>query len=221
MVSPVIDPSTGAVLAEGHLWPGSELEWDVIGGPQPLGLAVSGLKNVAYGGAWDPNSFTPADIELADKADDDLMDSNNANLKPFFDRGGKLLMWHGWADQQVTPQTSTIYFSNVLKTVGPSAEDSIALFMLPGVYHCGGGPGPDRFDRMAALEQWVESGRKPTRIVASHLTNGVVDRTRPLCPFGQVARWNGSGSTDDENNFACVAEETDTSFRPWPSAPRQ
>ena len=222
MVSPVKDPKTGAVIFEGHLWPGSELEWDVLGGPQPLGIAVSGLKNVAYGGTkWDPDGFTAADIETADRSDRDLLDSSNPNLKPYFDRGGKLLMWHGWADPQVTPQTSTIYFTNVLKTVGKKAGDSIALFMLPGVYHCGGGPGPDRFDRMAALEQWVEGGRKPTRIVASHQTNGTVDRTRPLCPFGQVARWNGSGSTDDEKNFSCAAETVDTSVRPGQSAPRR
>ena len=94
-------------------------------------------------------------------------------------------MWHGWADPQVTPQNSTIYFKNVLATVGRQAEASIALFMLPGVYHCQGGPGTDRFDRMAAIEQWVEHGRKPTRIIASRIRDGKVDRTRPLCPFGR------------------------------------
>ena len=222
IVSPVTHPTTGAVLFEGHLWPGAELEWDTIGGPKPLANAVTAVRNVVFNDpSWDPATFTAADIDLADRADKDILDSNNANLKPFFDRGGKLLMWHGWADPQVTPQTSTIYFTNVLKTVGRTAEDSIALFMLPGVYHCGGGPGPDRFDRMAAIEQWVEGGRKPTRIVASHQTNGSVDRTRPLCPFGEVARWNGTGSTDEEKNFSCVAETVDTSVRLAPSAPRR
>jgi len=85
--------------------------------------------------------------------------------------------------------------------------------MLPGVYHCQGGPGPDRFDRMAAIESWVERGTKPTRIVASHQTNGKIDRTRPLCPFGQVARWNGTGNTNDEANFSCVEEIVDTTVR--------
>jgi feruloyl esterase len=210
MVSPLKHPTTGAVLFEGHLWPGAELEWDTIGGPEPLTNAVTALRNIVHDGdkSWDPRTFNiDTDVEQAARADKGLLRSDNANLKPFFDRGGKLIMWHGWADGQVTPQNSTIYYNNVLKTVGRQAEDSIALFMLPGVYHCQGGPGPDTFDRMAALEQWVEQGRKPTRIIASKVQDGKIVRTRPLCPFGQVAKWNGTGSTDDAANFACVAEE--------------
>lgn len=215
MVSPVRHPDTGAVLFEGHLWPGAELRWETIGGPQPLNNAITALKNIAFSDrSWDPNQFNPAtDIELADRADGDLLDSNDVNLKPYFDRGGKLLLWHGWADPQVTPQNATIYYTQVRSTVGPAADASMALFMLPGVYHCQGGPGPDRFDRMAALEQWVERGQKPTRLVASRIRDGKVDRTRPLCPFGQVARWNGTGSTDDHTNFSCVAETMGTSVR--------
>ncbi|MGH9197270.1 MAG: tannase/feruloyl esterase family alpha/beta hydrolase [Acidimicrobiia bacterium] len=102
--------------------------------------------------------------------------------------------------------TTIIYFNNVLKTVGAEAEGSIALFMLPGVLHCGGSPGPDTFDRMAAMSRWVEQGHKPARIVASHLTDGKVDRTRPLCPFGQVARYTGAGDTNDAANFSCQTE---------------
>lgn len=213
MVSPLQHPTTGAVLFEGHLWPGAELEWDTIGGREPLENAVRALKNITFQNdpAWGPQKFNIAtDVDLADRLDNGLLASNNFNLKPFFDRGGKLLMWHGWADPQVTPQTSTIYYNNVLRTVGKSAENSIALFMLPGVYHCQGGPGTDTWDKAAVLDQWVEQGKKPARIIASHLTNGTVDKTRPICPFGQVAKYKGTGDTNDAANFSCSAEAMDT-----------
>ena len=77
--------------------------------------------------------------------------------------------------------------------------------MAPGMGHCGGGEGPNTFDMVDALERWVEQGTAPDRIVASHLTNGKVDRTRPLCPYPQVAQYKGSGSTDDAANFVCTA----------------
>ena len=208
LTSPLKHPITGEVLFEGHLWPGSELEWDTLGGPEPLDNALRRIKNITYKDPkWDPVQFdTATDVALADRIDGGLLASNNFDLKPYFGKGGKLIIWHGWSDPQVTPQNSIIYFDRVMRAVGPSARNSVELFMLPGVSHCGGGPGPDTFDRMTPLVQWVEQGRKPTRIVASRVENGKVVRTRPLCPFGQVAKWKGSGSTDDEANFSCVAE---------------
>ena len=208
LTSPLKHPITGEVLFEGHLWPGSELEWDTLGGPEPLDNALRRIKNITYKDPdWDPVQFdTATDVALADRIDGGLLASNNFDLKPFFGKGGKLIMWHGWSDPQVTPQNSIIYFDRVIRAVGPSARNSMELFMLPGVSHCGGGSGPDTFDRMTPLVQWVEQGRKPTRIVASRVESGTVVRTRPLCPFGQVAKWKGSGSTDDEANFSCVAE---------------
>jgi len=81
----------------------------------------------------------------------------------------------------------------------------VRLFLAPGMGHCAGGDGPDTFDKVNALENWVERGQAPTRLEASHRTNGTVDRTRPLCAYPQVARYSGTGSIDDAANFVCKA----------------
>src|SRR5262249_29219354 len=95
------------------------------------------------------------------------------------------------------------------KTMGgpEKTKDFFRLFMAPGMGHCSGGPGPNQFDALGALEQWVEKGVAPDKLIASHVTNGQVDRTRPLCPDPQVARWKGTGSSDEAANFSCVAPE--------------
>jgi len=134
------------------------------------------------------------------------LNSSSTDLKAFFDRGGKLLMYHGWTDTQVTPLNSINYFQKVVSRFGPqSVGTSIQLYMVPGMNHCNGGSGPDVFNKVAALEQWMETGTAPEKIVASHFTTLTMDRTRPLCTFGRVAKWTGSGSSDDAWNFSCVA----------------
>jgi feruloyl esterase len=75
--------------------------------------------------------------------------------------------------------------------------------MAPGMAHCGGGEGPNQFDMVSALGQWVEKGKAPEQILATHVTNGQPDRTRPLCPYPKVAQYKGSGSIDDAANFVC------------------
>ena len=101
-----------------------------------------------------------------------------------------------------------------MKTVGRGAAGtSIQLYMVPGMNHCQGGPGTDTFDKMGAIESFVSTGKAPARITASHLTSGTVDKTRPLCPYGQVAKWKGTGSTDEAAYFACVAEAAVTKSR--------
>jgi feruloyl esterase len=192
------------------LQPGTEMGWATLAGPEPLGLALDGMRYVVFKDpTWTIKQFNPeTDFEKAIDADSkNVLSLTDPNLKPYFSRGSKLLVYHGWADPQVPAQNTVKYFGEVLKTVGQSAAgSSMQLYMVPGMGHCQGGPGTDTFDKMGAIESFVATGKAPAQIVASHLTAGKVDRTRPLCPFGQVAKWKGTGSTDEAANFSCVAE---------------
>jgi feruloyl esterase len=134
-----------------------------------------------------------------------LLNATDTDLAPFRARGGKILMYYGWADPALNPMMGVRYFEAVTKTMGPSTGEFFRLFMMPGVFHCAGGVGPDRADMLTTLARWVEEGAAPARIVASRLEAGKVARTRPLCPYPQVARYSGTGSLDDAANFTCGA----------------
>jgi Tannase and feruloyl esterase len=208
LIEPVKHPKTGAVVFPALLQPGSELGWATLAGPQPINTVQDAFKYIVFKDPnWDWRRFNAAsDIDLTISSDNGVINSAESNLQPFFSRGGKLLIYQGWADQQVAAMNAVNYFKGVAKATGKSSEaNSIQLYMVPGMGHCAGGPGTDTFDKIAAMEQWIDKGLAPDKIIASHVTNGAVDRTRPLCPYGKVAKWNGSGSTDDAANFACVA----------------
>jgi Tannase and feruloyl esterase len=204
--SSVINPRTRQEIFPGHE-PGSELGWNTMAGPQPFNLGFDLFKYVVFEDPnWDFRTFNfDSDMDRTAKAGDAILNALDPNLKAFLGRGGKILQYHGWSDPQISPRSSVNYYNSVLDTMGGAGKvkDSYRLFMVPGMAHCGGGEGTSEFDMFAALEQWVETSKAPDRIEASRVRDGRVDRTRPLCPYPQVAVYNGTGSTDDAANFTC------------------
>jgi Tannase and feruloyl esterase len=134
-----------------------------------------------------------------------LLDARDPDLSEFKSRGGKIVMYFGWADTALSPMMGIDYYEKVTAKIGPATRDFYRLFMVPGMFHCRGGFGPHRFDAMTPLINWVESGAQPQRIEASLVEEGKTVRTRPLCPYPEVARYNGAGNIDDAANFACRA----------------
>lgn len=187
--------------------PGSEMTWGATAGAQPFAIPVDFYKYFVFSNAdWD---WKTLDLDKHVAAGDEkfgaLMNAVDPDLSAFKKRGGKLIMYHGWNDQLIQPYNSIDYFTSVQKKLGTKDTDDFArLFMVPGMTHCAGGVGPNSFDTVTALEQWVEQDTKPAQLVASHRgTSGDVDRTRPLCPYPQVATYKGSGSIDDASSFTC------------------
>ena len=134
-----------------------------------------------------------------------LGDAKDPDLSAFRSSGGKLIMTYGWADQILQPMMGVNYYEAVMAKNGRSTPEFARLFMMPGVAHCGGGVGPDRVDAVTAVIDWVEKGKAPDSLLASKVTDGKLVRTRPLCPYPQVARYKGQGSVDDAANFSCAA----------------
>jgi Tannase and feruloyl esterase len=188
---------------------GSEPGWGAFTGSVPFPISNDYFRYVVHKSpGWDFRTFdVEQDVALAEKLDhDNVLRAVDPDLKRFVSHGGKLILYHGWADNLIAPLNSINYFNSVVSNLGgkEKTETSVRLFMAPGMGHCGGGDGPNAFDMVAPLEAWVEQGKAPDHVVASHRTGGQVDRTRPLCPYPQVAKYKGAGSIDDAASFVCA-----------------
>jgi feruloyl esterase len=201
-----VKASKGDLIFPGKA-PGSETGWTAVStnSTAPIPVALGSFQ-LAYNDAnWDWRTF---DLDRDVKVVDDRTGFVNAidpDLRAFKARGGKLLMYHGWNDVAIAPENSINYYSSVLEKMGGSQSDWFRLFMAPGMGHCGGGVGPSQVNYMAALERWREKGVAPDHLTAFRVNNNRVDMTRPLCPYPQVARYTGAGSSNDASNFVCKA----------------
>jgi Tannase and feruloyl esterase len=240
-----VDPVNGQVINPG---PARGNETDNI---LALGLALQeNLPEPAFDGLFywvfgpsfgypsGPVNFSNFDFHHdVDKVDDQLaavLNANSTDLGEFREHGGKLLMYHGWADPLIPSQSSINYFNALVGNDGHGFQQAsfgnggpalqrtqsyARLFMAPGLYHCSGGPGPNVFDALSPLVNWVETGTAPETIIATKFvadTPPAVAMTRPLCVYPKVAKYNGSGSTSMAANFTCVTDEHDFNQTPAP-----
>jgi Tannase and feruloyl esterase len=184
------------------------------------------FRNMVYERAdWDYKKAKLDDaVAAADQKFATVLNSTEPNMKAFQARGGKLILYHGWSDAGISPLNSINYYESVLATMGKQQADSfVRLYMVPGMQHCAGGPGPDVFGEFGispvndpqhniylALEEWAEKGTAPSTVIASKTEGQIpagpgakVKMTRPLCPYPQQAKYKGSGDLNDAASFAC------------------
>jgi len=189
---------------------GGESDWvaRMIGTPnQPRGVnALLGAPFMAYiavGDAkYDFMTFDPdRDWHVLDGGIAAAeVHQQSFNIEPFVQRGGKLLLWHGFNDPGPSP-LSTIAYYDAVRAAVPAASDNVRLFLAPGMLHCGGGPGPDRFDALTALENWVERGVAPTSMIATKQGSPL---SRPICAYPELPRYKGAGDPNDAASFECA-----------------
>lgn len=173
--------------------------------PVPVALGYDTFRYLAHQDAnWDWHKFDiDVDPALAMKNAGSIINSTNPDLSKFKAHGGKLIMYHGWADPAIQPEHTVLYYSSVLDKMGKKQDDWLRLFMVPGMGHCGGGAvnSPNTFNTVGTLEAWRETGKAPDTMMGSNAAAGV---TRPLCPYPQVAKYKGTGDTKLAENFVCA-----------------
>ena len=176
---------------------------DVAKDPAPGDLQLGTFRYLAHQDSnWDWKTFNiDTDPALARKMGG-FIDAIDTDMSTFKNRGGKLLLYHGWADPAIQPEHTINYYNSVLTKMGKNQSEWLELFMVPGMGHCAGGAGPNQIDWMAALESWREKGATPTSILGKG-KNGDVPMSRPVCPYPQVATYKGAGDINDAANFMC------------------
>ena len=205
----------GKRLVAGSMMPGSELSWAGVFVPRAKGQSIFSVKialDTINGLLFTPNPSPPmtlvnwrfdaanfASLEAARR----LYNADNPDLSGFQRSGGRLIMWHGWSDPHISPVNTIEYHKAVGRVMGNAVRDSfMQTFLIPGMYHCGGGDGFSEFPALAALMDWVENGKRPDVMVAQSVRGAA--RSRPIYAWPKVARYNGSGPVDQAASFHAV-----------------
>ncbi len=199
------NPRNGKSLFPGFS-PGSESMFPIqTAGPEPFGAAFTYMRDLVFKDPkWDFRTFDyDKDVARALQAGSAQLDVPPVGLDSYLASGRKLLLSHGWADGLIPTMSTVNFYTSLTAHAGPKKSEGTRLFLIPGMGHCSGGDGPYVFDPISTLDQWVQSGHAPERIVVSN-PPGAAQRTRPLCPYPQQAVYSGSGSPDEEKNFNCA-----------------
>lgn len=199
------NPRTGKLIYPG-LSVGSEAQMPALTmGQEPFPVATTFFRGPVFNDpGWNFRSFDyDRDVNRALAYGRDALDVPPTGLDRFFAQRRKLLLSHGWADGLIPPQSTINFYESLRKDIGSRrASDGVRLFMVPGMSHCAGGSGPSNIDYLGAIDRWVETDKAPEQLTASN-PPGATARTRPLCAYPKVAKYSGSGSTDEEKNFRC------------------
>ena len=207
----------GGKFADGtEIYPGfergSELQWNFLGrGPGPFKASTGFFAYMVYPNQnWDYHTFDLArDARNAEARIGSMVDSNNPNLKPFRDHGGKVIMYAAWDESGIPPRGLMNYYKSVVENMGglEQTQKFARLYMPAGMGMCPGFGDPDSFDTQKAIELWVEQGQAPDAIMSKHKVGNVVHRTRPVCAWPKVAIYKGNGDTSGAANYSCGTRE--------------